>query len=247
MNYQETSKILTIYTREFGSMGVIVKGARRAKNKFGASLEPLAHINAILYIKESRELQLLTDAELISSFTKTQQNFDRLFLSLSILELTYIVTRYAERSNEFFDILLEVLYAIESATKSVLILFYYFEAQVIRLLGFKPSLVGCSECSKSIPELAQNDIRHARFDFDRGSFTCTECLSISEGDAAFDLEVFHIWEQLTVLNVKNVMDIGLNRELQSDLDRVMTRYLELHQPEMRTLRAKQMFESIRPE
>ena len=82
MNYQESSKILTIYTRESGTMGVLVKGARRAKSKFGASLEPLAHINAIVYVKESRELQLLTDAELLSSFPKTQEEFDKLFISL---------------------------------------------------------------------------------------------------------------------------------------------------------------------
>ncbi len=247
MNYQESSKILTIFTREFGALGVIVKGARRAKNKFGASLEPLAHINAIIYKKESRELQLLTDAELIDSFPGIQQDFEKLFLSLSILELTYIVTRHSEKSNPLFDLLVNTLHTIESATKSVVLLFYYFEARVIVLLGFQPSIDRCSSCGRKVNELMEQGARQVIFELDRGSFQCALCLPVNDTDDSVDIGTMTVWEQLRLLNVKEIRDLDWNREIQGDLDRVISRYLEHHQPEMRTLRAKQMFDAIRPE
>lgn len=247
MEYRESSKILTILTREFGALGVIVKGARGTKNKFGASLEPLAHINTVLYVKESRELQLLSDAELISSFPHIQQDFEKLFLSLSILELTYIVTRHSERSDPLFDSLVEVLHAIENATKSVILLFYYFETRVIHLLGFQPAIASCSSCGKRIGELMNQGVRRVIFEYDRGSFQCGGCLPVHDANVSFDIRVLALWEQISGSNVKEIQDLTWNPEMQGDMDQIITRYLEHHQPEMRTLRAKQMFDSLRDE
>ena len=37
----ESSKVVIVYTRNFGKVRLVAKGARRPKSKFGASLEPL--------------------------------------------------------------------------------------------------------------------------------------------------------------------------------------------------------------
>ena len=41
MKYRDTSRIVTFYTRAFGKLRAIAKGARGPKNKFGSALEPL--------------------------------------------------------------------------------------------------------------------------------------------------------------------------------------------------------------
>jgi DNA repair protein RecO (recombination protein O) len=245
MNYQESSKILTIYTRQSGAMGVLVKGARRTKNKFGASLDQLAHINAIVYVKESRELQLLTDAELISSFPKTQQNFDKLFISLSVIELLYLLSRHTEQNEPLYDLLLEVIYAIERATNSVITLFYYFEAHVVRLLGFQPSLERCSECNRSSRELAESGVANVLFEYQRGSYLCESCMPHSDDRLLTDLRAVMMWEHLGRADVKNIMGLTVPEAIQGDLDTMLTRYLEYHQPEIRQLRAKKLFDSMR--
>lgn len=245
IDYQESSKILTIFTRELGALGVIVKGARRAKNKYGASLEPLAHINAVIYIKESRELQLLTDADLISSFPKMQQDFEKLFISLSIIELVYIITRHSEKSEPLFDLLIESLVTIENATNSVVLLFYYFEVRVIELLGFQPAIGICASCKKKINDLLDQGVKRVLFEFGRGSFQCESCFQVQDADASIDIRAMALWEQLSRLNVKETNELFFDTALQGDLDRVLSMYLEHHQPEMRKLRAKQMFDAIR--
>lgn len=247
MNYRESSKILTIFTRELGALGVIVKGARTAKNTFGASLEPLAHIHAIVYRKESRELQLLTETELVNSFPAIQRDFEKLFLSLSMLELTYIVTRHAERNDALFELLVNTLYTIESATNSVVILFYYFEARVVGLLGFQPSINRCASCGKMVSDLTKQGVQNVSFQVDSGSYQCELCLPAYDTVRSVSIETIAVWEQLSRLNVKEITNIRWNERIQADLDRIMSRYIEHHQPEMRTLRAKRMFDSIRTE
>lgn len=244
MDYQETSKILTIFTREFGSLGVIVKGARKNRNKFGASLEPLAHIRAVVYKKETRELQLLTDAELISSYPKIQRDFEKLFLSLSMLELVYIVTRHREQNELLFNLLLNTLGVVEHATNSVVLLFYSFEARLIWLLGFQPSLDACTLCRRTIHQLIAEGVHRVSFDYSRGSYRCAECHPVQEVGELFDSNVMAVWEQLSRLDVKEINDVSWDREIQGALDRLINRYLEHHQPDMKRLQAKELYDSM---
>ena len=61
--YRETSLILEIYTRDFGKLPVIAKGARRARSKFSGLLQPFRLLKLSWCGKS--ELCTLTDAETV--------------------------------------------------------------------------------------------------------------------------------------------------------------------------------------
>ena len=52
MKYRDTSKIVTFYTKEFGKLKGIAKGARTAKVNLVAALEPMTHSMLVIYKKE---------------------------------------------------------------------------------------------------------------------------------------------------------------------------------------------------
>lgn len=58
MDYGETSRILTLFTRRHGIIGAIAKGVRRPGSRFGSTLQPLSVIQAVYYYKAERDLQL---------------------------------------------------------------------------------------------------------------------------------------------------------------------------------------------
>ncbi|MCH7771446.1 MAG: DNA repair protein RecO, partial [Bacteroidetes bacterium] len=60
MNYRDTSIITIVYTEELGKISAIVKGGRSPRSKFGMIIDPLNHLQIIIYLKESREVQLLS-------------------------------------------------------------------------------------------------------------------------------------------------------------------------------------------
>ena len=62
----ETSLIVTLFTRDFGLMRCVAKGARGGKSRFGAALEPGVSIAAVVYRKLTRDLQLLSKADIVA-------------------------------------------------------------------------------------------------------------------------------------------------------------------------------------
>ena len=109
MKYGETSKIVTLYSKKFGKIRVMAKGARSAKSKFGASLEPMMHSSIILYKKEQRDLHLLSKSELSRPFLKFGGNGDRLAAGLALVELVNLVMHDEEENLPMFGLLVEAL------------------------------------------------------------------------------------------------------------------------------------------
>ena len=68
INYGDTSSIVSLYTESDGKISAIVKGGRTQKSKLGKIIDPLNHLQIIIYKKNSRDVQLLTSADLVSHF-----------------------------------------------------------------------------------------------------------------------------------------------------------------------------------
>jgi DNA repair protein RecO (recombination protein O) len=66
IRYGEADRILHLYTPDRGRIGAIAKGARRARSRFGARLEPFMQVNVMLH--EGRgELFTVTGADTVEA------------------------------------------------------------------------------------------------------------------------------------------------------------------------------------
>ena len=113
MRYRETSKIVTLYTREFGRVGVLAKGAREMRNKFGGALEPLTVISAVFYRKEGRDLHLLSQADIMKPLLRLHGDFAAMSVGLGIAELMEQLAREEERHVAFFELLVQALEVLD--------------------------------------------------------------------------------------------------------------------------------------
>ena len=64
--YGDSSRIVTLYTRELGKVNVVAKGVRTTKSTIGAALEPLSHCRCTIYHGRNKELHTLSQAETIT-------------------------------------------------------------------------------------------------------------------------------------------------------------------------------------
>ena len=62
----EADRIVTLLTREHGLVRAVAKGVRRTRSKFGARLEPFAHIDVQLY--PGRNLDIVTQVHTLDAF-----------------------------------------------------------------------------------------------------------------------------------------------------------------------------------
>src|SRR2546430_13719404 len=73
----EADRVLHLYTLDRGRVGAVAKGIRKTMSRFGARLEPLSHVEALLH-QGSWELQTVTGVELIRSHHSAREDRYRL-------------------------------------------------------------------------------------------------------------------------------------------------------------------------
>lgn len=136
----DTSKIVTLYSREYGKVDVIAKGARDIKSKFGGALESFAESCIVFYKKESADatLYLLSKAEPIRSNAKLLEGLDKIEAATAIAELVNRSMHDEEKNQPLFELTSVVLTAMSKSEEEVaagpLLLYYYLN--FAKLLGF---------------------------------------------------------------------------------------------------------------
>lgn len=138
MDYRETSQIVTLFTREMGKVTVLAKGARQAKSQFGSTLQPLSHIQAMVYHKPTREIQTLGETSHLNLFSEIGAGLEKLTIGLQIVELIHAVVQVEEENEPVFALLLDTLFQLNQTETHLENIWLFFQIQLAGMLGFQP-------------------------------------------------------------------------------------------------------------
>ena len=139
IEYGETSRIVTLFTRQRGKMTVIAKGARRPKSQFGSTLEPMAYTQIVYYYKPTRGVQLLKESSHAETFPRLRGTLERIGIGLRIVEMIYALLQEEEEHPDVFSLTLQVLHALDQAPNRLGNLWPFFQMQLAAMLGFAPA------------------------------------------------------------------------------------------------------------
>jgi len=139
IDYGETSRIVTLYTEDRGRMSVMVRGARSSKSRFGATLEPMAHIQAMVFCRPGRELQSLTETSQASTWRGIRRSLDKLETAWRIVEFTSALMHEEEAHEEVYALLVSTLSALDVAHTRSRNLWPLFQMRLVAHLGFEPA------------------------------------------------------------------------------------------------------------
>jgi len=173
--YGETSRILRMLTATHGLQSAIAKGARRPRSRY-AVLEPFSQGMATLYIKETRELQTLSEFELTTSRHRLGSGLLR-FGGASLLAEIVLRATNEEPHPDLFARLAFALEHLEREADAAVEGAVLAEAwQLIGCLGFAPELDKCLDCDR--PVGPDEDVR---FDYAAGGIRCADCAGGAPG------------------------------------------------------------------
>lgn len=187
-DYHESSKLVTFFTLERGKVGCLAKGARRLRSRFGAALDLFAQSRIIYYLRETRDLYTLSDAELVHSFSGLATESDRFLAAEQMAEFVLRTIQAHDPSPQLYRLLLNYLSTLESvapppspAPRSPLptpyaALVCSFLLKAASFLGFRPELRRCLICHRPV-----ESPRPAYFDTGRGGIICPRCAG-EQGD-----------------------------------------------------------------
>jgi DNA repair protein RecO (recombination protein O) len=235
MKYSDTSKIVTLYTKEYGKIKVVAKGARSSKNKFGASLEPMTYCSVILYKKDQRDLHLLSKSEIVTPMYRLTSDADRLQYGLAIIELIGIVMHSEEKSEEIFQLVVQSLALLNRSEKNMQNVLFAFALHLFRHLGYELSLERCSRCDRGIEEESG---RQVKILFASGAYVCSHCAPDEHSDALrISVGAMRSLRHCTVSNGDTLFRLDIGRGMADEIVQLVQMYLQYHISGARTLRS----------
>src|SRR6185437_15721163 len=152
VEFSETSSVVTLFTRDFGKIRGLAKGARRPKGPFESALDLLSQCRIVFLRKSSDALDLLTEAKLERRFRPAPRSLSSLYAGYYVAELLNEFTDDSDPHPQLFDVAVEILQALSGGQGSVAASVLRFELSTLRLLGHLPSLDACAECGTAIED-----------------------------------------------------------------------------------------------
>jgi DNA repair protein RecO (recombination protein O) len=136
-NYGEADRILQLLTPE-GKKSVIARGVRREKSKLAGGIELFA-VCDIVISQGKGDLGILTSARLVQFYRHILEDYDTLQFGYEVVKQ---VTKASEMMDEpeWYDVLAEVLAALDTLTISRKLIQTWFYLRFANLMGHELSL-----------------------------------------------------------------------------------------------------------
>lgn len=172
LNYGESDKIVTFFTRDFGKLKGIAKGARRSKKRFQNALNLFTHLHLIFFEREGMGLVRAEGCDILHPFPKIREDLQKFFYGNYFIELVNEMAGEREKNPEAFDLLVSFLSGLEAMGPKEEQL-RIFETRMLSLFGYRPNMRRCDLCKKEWEDLKEVPI--VFFSLEKGALVCENC------------------------------------------------------------------------
>ncbi len=148
IRYGEADRILHLYTPHHGRVGAIAKGARRARSRFGARLEPFFHVRLVLHEGRS-DLHTVTSADTVAAHPALRERAATLDAAARACDAVARLFETSEPHPEVFHLLANQLALLSSdPVQANPANGLAFRLKLLLAAGIVPQLGTCTACGE---------------------------------------------------------------------------------------------------
>lgn len=136
VDYQESSKILTVLSKDHGKIALIARGAKRPKNKLSGVIEIGNILDVVYYYKSTRGVQSLTEASISYATPNFRIHFDKAAIMYATLELVSQLVHENEVNTPVFKFLVRFIPWLGEEIEVQPSVFCYNQLRCAELCGF---------------------------------------------------------------------------------------------------------------
>lgn len=210
--YGETSKILNVYTREYGIIGIMAKGAMSIKSKLRSSTNRLTYAKFNIYYKKDK-LSLLSSVDVISMFKNIQSDILLISYATYICELVSGVSKQ-NSNNKIYDDFISSLLKIEEGLDP-LVITNILEVKLLDYLGVGLNLTSCISCG------SKKDI--VTLSSERGGLICRNCYT---NERIVPLNIVKILNMYYLVDIKSINKLDIDKDIVNEINRFLSLYYE---------------------
>lgn len=227
IDFGDTSRIGHFFTEDFGKVSAIIKGVRSPKSKIGSIIDTLNIVELILYKKETREMQFVSQVDLVKHFARIRDDYNKYQFASAIIELLFQLTMENEEHRKLFEGTIKILTLIDDTKDNPKLLFVKYFLFFLKEIGYEFQLEQCNICNRKIqPGEAVS------YNYEAG-LICSECRVDRLTNFNFDEELFKL---LLCLNTKK-NNISYKEESLDILIRMLEKFITYQHHEFKGLRS----------
>ncbi len=221
LNHGDTSKIITLYSREVGRLKLIAKGVRSPKSKVMGLFQPTRHLQVIYYKKPNSGLQMFKSGELVNGFFGLEEDFDRLTLAQVVVELLDRSIEDEQTHPQLFQLLADTLSRLSDGNISSARAFWFFHLQLLKELGYHPHVRHCSVCQAPLETGGSLGVASPHLE-------CVKCHQPSQDSIFVSGSILEITQYLLQSSGDDLGQISLNPSERRSLWDFLWRYTFYH-------------------
>jgi DNA repair protein RecO (recombination protein O) len=232
VDFSETSKVLTLFTRELGKLRVLAKGSRRLKSRFEVALDLLSVCSIAVRRKPTAELDLLTEAVLVERFDGLRRDLPALYAGYYVAEILDGLTQPADPHPSLYDLTVETLRQLAEGRDRLIWLCRY-QLLLLVQLGYAPNLQSCAGCGAAVALASKMEYSIAT-----GGIVCGECARLQPHGLVVQGGMVQALRLLGASEASKVSRLSLSRRARAELwnvTRASIEYLLGRRPRTATL------------
>jgi DNA repair protein RecO (recombination protein O) len=174
IDYGETNKIINILTPNAGKVGIMVRGAKKLRSRYGALVQPFTEGEFLFFRGGTGSgLGTLQSGEITAPHQMLREELDLMACSAYMVEMTNRMLTDGEPAEPIFYELQAALNALEAGKNPVVVADLY-EMKMLQFSGYGPQFTTCVSCGRQISAV---DISEAiMLDAAAGGVRCPRCI-----------------------------------------------------------------------
>ena len=216
-NWRETSKLVTLYTEDFGKIKAIAKGLKVKKGKGTGGLGQFSE-NEIIFYKKRNGLHLIDKWNFKDSNSALYGSFKKLVIASIMVEIVNGCVSGEERNPRLYGLLKTALGLLGGGGDEELFL-ASFMLHFLDNLGYKPHLERCSRCK------TEKFSGPLFFALNKGSLTCGNCKTDKDRLVVVDREMKGALKYLQNISVRKSTRLKLMPLMQKKICNFLISFL----------------------
>ena len=204
-SYGESSIISKCFLKDYGKISFIVHGAKNKKNFKNSYFQPGNYLELLFYYRPNRNLQTVSKATFQNQWVSIQKDFIKISYVMAIIELVDKCTSDIDRNDELFNELTNAISLIEIKRNQMNLVFWNFQYQLLRVLGFKPDFKQLELDYSILPDpFAGPNSKKIFHDFEKQNVDFNQFYKITQLDRLAISDYLNCCFSIQFENVKNL-------------------------------------------
>ena len=216
IDFSESDRLLTLYSREKGKVRAIAKGARKPQTRKSGHVELFMRTRFL--IARGRNLDIITQAEMVEAYPELRDDLVRTTYASYAVELLDRFTPDEDKNLQLYDLLADALRWLAGTDKLLLVARFY-ELRLLNLAGYRPQLFQCVSCGERVEEQDQY------FSAELGGLLCPGCEDADKRAQPISAAAVKVLRYLQTRPWDTVHKLRLRRDLHAELEAIMYYYL----------------------